>query len=1124
MSVNNKRFLLHLFFLFLGFGQFSVAQQAPIFPIQSTFPVYQPPCSGCDYLTVASFSGVSGDFNGDGKLDLAYVEGASNSGHDTFIVVAFGQANGLPNQVATDLQSCSASAGGFAAADVNHDGHLDLVMPCGQGYTATLLGNGDGTFQAPMLSPFPGTTANFVLADFNGDGLPDIVYAYSVSASGPGYAVSLNNGGGQFGAPKTYSLTTAPSGSFIAAGDFNGDGKQDLVFGTGYVLGNGDGTFGQEQTLPTGISGFAVGDFNHNGFSDLAYSLSTISTGNAVASFPLYFLQGSSSGLTSPAVAITGGGYQDVFLKAVDLTGNGNLDLVASLSETSIFLGRGDGSFSSPIGYSFATSAFADINADGILDLVEVGGTSVSVAYGNGDGTVQAPPLTIGGSLGALSDMNGDGLPDVVSKFGSNSPQVYLSTGDGRFTPAPPASGASASDFGQFVVAADFTGDGHPDVISVSTGYGQCHGQCPQPQLAQVLSYHGDGDGTLTFLKQLALGVETVTGVVTGDFNHDAKQDFVLTYFDAPEGTAGAIFVAGNGDGTFTAPTQISLLGHAPSQVVTADLNGDNKADLVIADQGGTVISYLGNGDGTFTPVSQILSISTNALLVADVTGDGIPDLLCISLRNLMVFPGKGDGSFMNSSIFTASIPAEATSSPIIQAGDLNGDGLADIGVSFYDSQNISQVAVFLNTGNGNFSLDPNFYSAVTGSGGFALTRLNAKGPSTGQPQLLDALVSGGSNLVSLLNQRNPAPVPAPSLTVSNAGGRTSVTVGQTVTLNAVVTALGKNAPSGTVNFLLNQKQVASSSLSQNQASAQIKIAGTGAIAIQAVYSGDSNYPGASGFLMLTSAAAATTTLTSSAGTAAQGTNVTFTAGVAPATATGTVSFMDGSTTLGTASLSSGSGVFATAGLAVGSHTITAVYGGDANYTTSTSPASVVTITLATYQLSASPTTLNISQGGTGSTTITVTPTGAYNGTVALGCAGLPVYSTCSFAPAAVPFNGTSGEASQTIVLTIATNVLSTALLHPSDLGDGGRTPKGILFASLFLAGALLMNPRRRKGFIRLITLAFLGGGVFLSLSGCSGGSAQQTKDPMTPAGTSMVTVSSSSSVPSLTLTVNISQ
>lgn len=1118
--MNNKRFLLYLFFFFLGFGKFSAAQNTPIFPIQSTFPAYQPTCSGCDYFPIRA---VSGDFNGDGRLDLAYVEESSAGTHDNFLVVAFGQANGQPSQVVTDLASCT-TVQNPVAADVNHDGHLDVVLACDQGYTATLLGNGDGTFQAPVLSPSPAHAGYyFVLADLNGDGLPDLAY---LNVSPGGYAVSLNTGGGQFGTPKLYNLTATPSE--IMAGDVNGDGKQDLVFDTGYVLGNGDGTFGQLQTLPTGINSFAVGDFNHDGFSDLAYSLSAASTGNPQASLPLYFLPGSSSGLTSPAIAITGGGYQDVGLTSVELTGDGNLDLLVSQLGTSVLLGHGDGSFSPGVGYSFLMSVLADVNADGIPDLVTWGGATFSVAYANGDGTLQAPPLTAVG-LGALADMNGDGLPDVVSKSGSSSPpQVYLSTGDGRFTPAPPAFGASITDYGYFLAAADFTGDGHPDVISVSAGYAasQCHAGCGGiPQLAQVLSYRGNGDGTLTFLNQLALGVETVSGVVTGDFNQDAKQDFVLTYYDVVAGTGGALFVAGNGDGTFAPPMQISLLGHAPSQVVTADLNGDGKADLVITDgQSGTVTSYLGKGDGTFTPVSQILPVSTGGVVVVDVTGDGIPDVVCMVSGSLDIFAGKGDGSFVNSPIFTAAIFPGGT--PTVQVGDLNGDGLPDIAVSFTNAEDQGRITVFLNAGNGYFAQDSNPYSVIA-LNGFALTRLNAKAPSPGQPQSLDALVYYGDSLVSLLNQGNPAPVAAPSVKISTANGQLSVTAGQTVTLNAVVTAFGKSTPSGTVNFLLNQKQVASSPLSQGQASVQITIAGTGAIVIQAVYSGDSNYPGASDFLTLTSiAATTTTTLTSSAGTATQGTNITFTAGVTPVTATGTISFMDGSATLGTANLNSGSAVYATAGLAVGSHTITAMYSGDANNTASTSSASMVTITPATYQLSANPTTMNIAQGGTGSTTITVAPTGAYNGTVALSCAGLPANSTCVFAPVSVTFNGTSGAASQTIALTIATNVSTTALLRPYNNSSAGD--RRILFASFFLLpGALLMNLGRKKHFARLVTLVLVSGGVFLSFSGCSNSApSQQTKGPVTPAGTSMVTVSSSSSssVPSLSLTVNISQ
>ncbi len=289
-----------------------------------------------------------------------------------------------------------------------------------------------------MHSPAPGGASALALADFNGDGLPDVAFASSPGTLSS-YAIALNQGGGVFGSATISSLTLGvPNG--VAAGDFNGDGKQDLAFGTGYVLGNGDGTFGAEQALPAGIAGFAVSDLNHDGFADLAYSLKPGAPEAAPVPLGVYVLSGSASGLASAATTIATDGFGDAVLLALDLDEDGNPDLIASVGDAvSLLFGDGKGNFSSPLSYSGTVLAFADMNGDGVLDLIETNSfestPTFGIAYGNGDGTLQAPPLTLGANLQAIADMNGDGLPDAVAKVGNTAPQVYLSRGDGRFTP-----------------------------------------------------------------------------------------------------------------------------------------------------------------------------------------------------------------------------------------------------------------------------------------------------------------------------------------------------------------------------------------------------------------------------------------------------------------------------------------------------------------------------------------------------------------------------------------------------------------------------------------------------------------------------------------------------------------
>lgn len=172
-----------------------------------------------------------------------------------------------------------------------------------------------------------------------------------------------------------------------------------------------------------------------------------------------------------------------------------------------------------------------------------------------------------------------------------------------------------------------------------------------------------------------------------------------------------------------------------------------------------------------------------------------------------------------------------------------------------------------------------------------------------------------------------------------------------------------------------------------------------------------------------------------------------------------------------------------------------------------TSPATSVSITAPTYNVVTSPASLTIAQGSTGSTTITVTPVGSYNGTVTLGCSGLPANSTCTFSPATLSFTGSGQPAVQTTTLTIATNVAVTAggLREP---GIDGTT--GLFFASLFLLPTALLSGLRRKWrplqFMLILLFSFVG----LSLSGCSSGS--KSTGPVTPTGTSKISISTSGS------------
>ncbi len=214
--------------LIVFFSGWSASAQSspPIFPVVS--PIAFPGDSGPLFV---------GDFNGDGNPDLAFIVTSSSSQSSLGIQLNF--AGSAPTTVTTPL--CVAGATQLSFADVNNDKKLDLVYSC-NGFLTIQLGNGDGTFQPPAY--FAQYTGPAVFVDLNGDGYLDIA-ALSPSSSAnapPQIAVFLNQGAtapGSFASPTLYA---APSGATgLSAGDFNGDGKQDLIT-TIYTNGEDTGT------------------------------------------------------------------------------------------------------------------------------------------------------------------------------------------------------------------------------------------------------------------------------------------------------------------------------------------------------------------------------------------------------------------------------------------------------------------------------------------------------------------------------------------------------------------------------------------------------------------------------------------------------------------------------------------------------------------------------------------------------------------------------------------------------------------------------------------------------------------------------------------------------------------
>jgi hypothetical protein len=450
-----------------------------------------------------------------------------------------------------------------SVADVNGDGKPDIVATTLTG-VSVLLGNGDGTFQAPRNFDVGSGLLSVAVADVNGDGKPDLIVGDSV-----GESVLLGNGDGTFQKPLTFTIGNGITGG-VAVVDVNGDGKPDLVTansGKGTVsvlLGNGDGTF---QTPPPPL-GFSVG-------------------------------------------------IDPTLVALADVNGDGIPDIVTANADdntVSVLLGNGDGTFQNqqtfPVGPQPASVAVADVNGDGKLDIVTANylDNTVSVLLGNGDGTFQKPktfpvdgrPVSV-----VVADVNGDGKPDIITaNFDSGTVSVLLGNGDGTFQPAK---SFPVGDEPWMVTVADVNGDGKPDIVTANRPYfSSVSGALIGNNSVGVLL--GNGDGTFGSSQTFQVGPFPLS-VAVADVNGDGKPD-IVTANQHYDGNKVSVLL-GNGDGTFQKPRTFAV-GPSSGSVAVADVNGDGKPDIVVTNQatydpttgrndnGGGLSVLPGKGDGTF--------------------------------------------------------------------------------------------------------------------------------------------------------------------------------------------------------------------------------------------------------------------------------------------------------------------------------------------------------------------------------------------------------------------------------------------------------------------------------------------------------------------------------------------
>ena len=792
---------------------------------------------------------VAGDFNGDGRTDLA----VANSGDDT-VSVLLGNGDGTFQPQVTYAVGSGPDA--IVAGDFTGDGKLDLaVANAGDNTVSILLGNGDGTFQ-PQVTYAVGSAPDAIMAgDFTGDGNTDLAVVnggtYSDNWSGS-VSVLLGNGDGTFQPQVTYSVGPYPDA--IVAGDFTDNGHLDLAVadhalsGPGTVsvlLGNGDGTFQPQVTYAVGVFPDAIvaGGFNGDGRTDLAVANGAYGT--------VSVLMGNGDGTFQPQVTYPVG-WDTASISSSDFTsivssdfnGDGRDDLAVAdnyYNKVWVLLGNGVGTFTAAgqeVTTPRATPLVADVNGDGTNDVLVVDGSGdilyrqgipgqpgsflppVTVNPGNPSRDIgwvtnpgQAPVLAsvdahnnavtlyayqnggfvIVGSLatGALpaqiitADLDDNGLTDlVVRNAGDGTLSVFYPVKHGvfppQFSPAftiPVGPGVSdvqavdttgsgrldlvvtnaltaqvgivpnlgGGDFGPLEPYRAGTGlsaiapTGSPEVTSLEATAGVAAGPLtprgpaglvtinPGSNTLDVLTNMGDG----RFSNPVTIPTQQPAQIIRmADLANDGIEDLVLL------GTSQVTIMLGNGQGDFQKLASYNA-GPEPDGLTIADINGDGIPDLLIGNAYGDLLILQGNGNGTFRPYRD--ANQDVALAVADLTGNGKPDFIYAdqSLDRVVVQYGTSQTTVL------ADQTTGLLSPGAVKLADLTGNGIDDLIVANSGSNN---VLVYPGLGNGQFGPalnDGNGYYVGTNPTGITVANLN------GQPDLIVA--DSGSNDVSIL-------------------------------------------------------------------------------------------------------------------------------------------------------------------------------------------------------------------------------------------------------------------------------------------------------------------------------------------------------------------------------------
>jgi hypothetical protein len=731
------------------------------------------------------YSMTSGDFNGDGAVDLATADnGCAYCGEPVpggiSVLLSIGDGSFAPAvRYASD-----AFPSFILAADFNADGKTDLAASHGGNFNLSalvggglwvLLNRGDGTFREPDMYDTAGYS--LLAADLDGDGNDDLAVPTLGTWDGAAYRetgiwVHLNKGNGTFEQAAKY-----PAGDYpfsLTAADLNRDGRFDLLSANersgdvSVLLNQGHGFLGP-TSYPVGISPRSVIAADLDGDLDMDVAAATYGTTDfSLTDTSVAVLLNDGDGKLKAAARYgIHSGYADS-LSAADSNGDGRLDLIVASQvsdRVALLLNKGDGSFASDAyafgGYAPFSSAVSDLNGDGEPDLVAAnygcpapactrpvqGGVSVTVNQGDGTfqererHTLRGHPVSL-----AITDFDGDARMDIATANEQHGDpgtvSVLLNDKGGSFVLRPELGYEIRDSYPGSLAAVDLNGDLKPDIAVLGRGAGE------------VSVLLNDGQGSFSEAKTYAAGAFP-RAMTAADLDVDGDFDLVVADAGCPAcelPIPGGIAVLRNrGDGSFEEAIGFAQ-GRSISDMVLRDLNGDGRLDLAAVNSGcadcspadpASVLVLLNSGTGPFERLAEYrIGAEPRSLVASDLSGDGRIDLAVASkgVSGISVLINSGNGAFQEG----PGIPAESSPQALI-AADFDGDGHQDLVALLVDpGTGASSVLLFSNEGQGKIALAGKLF---VGPQARSITT-----PDLNGDLLPDLLVSNARGLVVLLN------------------------------------------------------------------------------------------------------------------------------------------------------------------------------------------------------------------------------------------------------------------------------------------------------------------------------------------------------------------------------------